>query len=95
VSAPISGGVDLSALKARAESAARPQPSVRRGVGQRERDRARRGVPEAVEVDHHALPIDAELAHCVVDDADVRLVRHVDVHVLHTPVALLQHLLRR
>ncbi len=60
-----------------------PQAPVGRRVGERERDRARRRVPVAVDVHHHLLLREAQLLDSVLDDADVRLVGNVHVDVVH------------
>src|SRR5581483_5676134 len=52
-------------------------------VRQCERNRSRRCVAKAVDVDHDAILRDAEPLDGMVDDTDIRLVRDVDVDVLH------------
>src|SRR5262249_32171322 len=62
--------------------------------GERERNRARGGVPVPVDVDDHALARDAELLDSVIHDPHVRLVRHVDVDVVDGHVAFVEYRLR-
>src|SRR5574340_29951 len=66
------------------------QPPVGPRIHERERNRAGRGVSVAVYVHDDLLRRDAELSGRVVDDPPVRLMRDVDVDVVHGPAALRQ-----
>ena len=74
---------------------ARFEPPVVGRVGQRERNRAGRGVPVPFDVDHGLLLGNPELAHSVIDDPDIGLVRDVDVDVVDRLPALGEDRLRR
>src|SRR5207244_10098114 len=57
-----------------------------------QRYRTRRSVAKAVDVDDGALRRDAELLARVLDDAEIRLVRNVDVDVVRCEPALVEQL---
>src|SRR3954471_9115629 len=59
-------------------------------VGESQRNRARGCVPVAVDVDDDLLPWNLQLLRCVINDSDVRLVRYVDVHLVHRSTASLE-----
>ena len=56
-------------------------PAVGNRIGQRQRDRGRRGVAVAIDRDHHFFRSDAELVRGTVDDALIGLVRHEPIDI--------------